>query len=1220
MAGKSYDGATVEVKDGIDPAIKTKLAAIRMEALAGADAVDKLANAISRVGSTGLQRLQQQIQQATTAQTALAQAQNAATTATNNGAIAQQRLATEQQRTATAAQKLATEQQRTATETQKTATASGNAATAQQKLSTETNKTATAAQKLSTEQNRTAKEAANAAAAADKAALAAIRLAQAQENAGKKTKTAGDTLLQYAKAAAAAAGAGYGAMAIVKSADEYQNLQNKLQTVATSQTQVNQLTDEMFRLANKTFTPVEATTQAFTRFDRSLKNMGKSQSDTLRMTETINKALFIGGATAQEAAGAMLQLSQAFNSGRLNGDEFRSVSENMPIVLEAVAKVLGKPIAQVKELASQNKITSKVMFDAFKLIEAQVDTTFAKMTPTVERAMTVLKNSFVQWIGQINQSTGFTKALAQGIISLAGNLDTIAKLATIAGAALLTAFGPRLLAAITALGTRVAALWALALANPWVALATVIVGVVTALTMFSDRINVSADGMVTLKDAAGVVFDYIRDTVGTVGDYIKEKWNSAIDWINSKTDGWGEKFRDIGGLIVDAGKATINFIIGGWVGSYDAIKAIWQNFPGLMESFFVNVVNSAATQVERLVNAWQLGARAIGGMLAEIAPESAKALNGFLDKTKIAIPRMQASQKAQVAGPNVSDAFFGALGTDYVGNAGAAFMDAARKRANNRRAEEFRKGEIASRNAAPAGLRGTGPDITGAASGKPDHKAESRAAMLAKVNKQLDDEIARMLKLKPMREDQQKLDAIDEQLIGKKMAIMSGPERSAMEAKIAKIREMIDVQTQMDRIYEEATGPLRDYNATQKAAQKLLDDGVITWRQYVGQVAGATDAFQKATNPLYEITKSLNEQINLSRMMNDEREVEAQVLQVINGALAQKKILDDAEVTTLREKVKLAQEENKLAQEKDRMQGQFSGAQGMKQFGRSMSAIDELSKSDSTFNKSGAADSIMQTMGIDTKGFDIQLQSLLSQQQNFYTQLDKLRQDNLISARDAAAAEFQFKQKVQDADLAYTEGALKVLQGLQTSHSKKMAAIGKAAAIAQTVIDTYKSAQSAYAALAGIPYIGPALGIAAAAAAIAAGMARVSAIRNQGTFMHGGFTGAGQRDKVAGVTHANEFVVNAKATAENRPMLEAMNSGVKAANTNSGGGGGNVAIVQIDFNYDIDISGGGGSGDTSQTQLLQAVDMANKKTQSDIQDSLRYGGTWATLIRQVARG
>lgn len=55
----------------------------------------------------------------------------------------------------------------------------------------------------------------------------------------------------------------------------------------------------------------------------------------------------------------------------------------------------------------------------------------------------------------------------------------------------------------------------------------------------------------------------------------------------------------------------------------------------------------------------------------------------------------------------------------------------------------------------------------------------------------------------------------------------------------------------------------------------------------------------------------------------------------------------------------------------------------------------------------------------------------------------------------------------------------------------------KAASIASTIISTYEAAQKAYTSLAGIPYVGPALGIAAAAFAVAAGMAKVAVIRTQ---------------------------------------------------------------------------------------------------------------------------
>lgn len=100
---------------------------------------------------------------------------------------------------------------------------------------------------------------------------------------------------------------------------------------------------------------------------------------------------------------------------------------------------------------------------------------------------------------------------------------------------------------------------------------------------------------------------------------------------------------------------------------------------------------------------------------------------------------------------------------------------------------------------------------------------------------------------------------------------------------------------------------------------------------------------------------------------------------------------------------------------------------------------------------------------------------------------------------------------------------------LSSSKNKELAAIGKASAIAQTTIDTYRAAQGAYAALSSIPFIGPALGIAAAAAAIIAGLARVAQIR--GTPLQQGITsvpGIGTQDNFPAVLAPQERVVTAE--------------------------------------------------------------------------------------------
>lgn len=115
--------------------------------------------------------------------------------------------------------------------------------------------------------------------------------------------------------------------------------------------------------------------------------------------------------------------------------------------------------------------------------------------------------------------------------------------------------------------------------------------------------------------------------------------------------------------------------------------------------------------------------------------------------------------------------------------------------------------------------------------------------------------------------------------------------------------------------------------------------------------------------------------------------------------------------------------------------------------------------------------------------------------------VQQLEKDKLLTAQRRKLQETILTATVNV--LGRTAEAFKQLYESTGEKHKEFFRVYKAAAIAQAVIDTYQSAISAYKSMAGIPYVGPALGIVAAAAAIAAGTARVAVIRQQG-FAEGG--------------------------------------------------------------------------------------------------------------------
>jgi hypothetical protein len=125
------------------------------------------------------------------------------------------------------------------------------------------------------------------------------------------------------------------------------------------------------------------------------------------------------------------------------------------------------------------------------------------------------------------------------------------------------------------------------------------------------------------------------------------------------------------------------------------------------------------------------------------------------------------------------------------------------------------------------------------------------------------------------------------------------------------------------------------------------------------------------------------------------------------------------------------------------------------------------------------------------------------------------------------------------------QGTRDMFQNMATAakaFGKEGFAAYKAFAIAAATIDTAQAAIAAYKAVVGIPYVGPVLAPIAAAAAVAAGAAQIGAISAQG-YEHGGLVRGGEQI-VRINERGEEFVVNAKATARNRALLEQINAGI----------------------------------------------------------------------------
>lgn len=224
-------------------------------------------------------------------------------------------------------------------------------------------------------------------------------------------------------------------------ADRMKLIDARLRLATKSQTEFTAAQVGTLGIARRTGQSLTDTVNLYARLADAIRVLGGSQEDTLKLTETINKAIVVSGAAASASAAGIQQLAQAFASGVLRGDEFNSVMENTPRVARAIADGLGVPIGALRAMAEQGQLTADVVTRALAGQADAIEREFAQMPLTIGRAFQNLGTEFEQFVKHANDATDASGSFARGVQFLAEHLDDLATTIGQAVTALAIAFG-----------------------------------------------------------------------------------------------------------------------------------------------------------------------------------------------------------------------------------------------------------------------------------------------------------------------------------------------------------------------------------------------------------------------------------------------------------------------------------------------------------------------------------------------------------------------------------------------------------------------------------------------------------------------------------------------------------------------------------------------------------------------------------------------------------
>ena len=241
---------------------------------------------------------------------------------------------------------------------------------------------------------------------------------RSMRRAGAQFRAFRNSVLSARGAVGALAGtAGIGLMVkrFAEAADVMTLAQSRLKLVTHGTNELRQAQADLFAIAQQTGSAYEDTVTLYSRLARATEDLGVSQRKMLIFTRAVNQSLIVSGTTAQEARAGMIQLSQALASNRLGGDEFRSVSEQMTRFTRALADGLGVSIGKLRELSHAGKLTAETVLNATIGQAPKIAQEFTQIERTVQRALTELRNQYLQFVAVINQGSGATKELIAAI-------------------------------------------------------------------------------------------------------------------------------------------------------------------------------------------------------------------------------------------------------------------------------------------------------------------------------------------------------------------------------------------------------------------------------------------------------------------------------------------------------------------------------------------------------------------------------------------------------------------------------------------------------------------------------------------------------------------------------------------------------------------------------------------------------------------------------------
>ena len=894
------------------------------------------------------------------------------------------------------------------------------------------------------------------------------------------------------------------AKSMLDTADAMQTINSQVRQVTSSETEYLAVQRQLLDVANNTRASLESTASLYVSTSRALKDYGYTQQEILKFTEATNNAMTIGGVGAQQQAAALMQLSQALGSGVLQGDEFKSIAEAAPILLDTIAEYMGKSRAEIKKLGSEGQLTADVIFKAISGASEKFGEQAAKMPMTMGQALTVFSNNWQSMVSKLLNDSGAMSGIAAIIKLIADNLNLVVPIVAGFAVAVAAAVAPTL------------ALNLALLANPFGIIAVSIGAVIGLIARFGDEIDVFGGGWSNLSDVIRAVWQIITETIGEAVGTVKSWFDGLTSWLNESVGGWSSLFERVMSVISSAIGAYVNIYINTFATGWMLIKEAANNMPQFFANLGKTIGNVFISAIEWMIN------KAVGmiNSMIDFANKAASmvGISGIEKLNKVQMGRMDDGGLGGRIG--------GSMTEDRVG----AMMNTIRERAEKIREKRILEEERPKKNSSENSGGGGGSSGGGGRKGGKGGKSRSGGSGAAKDPMQAWEEEIKAQKL-AHREMQRETLTHQEWDLAR--------EAKYWRAKLATVdfngKTGKEIRTKILAIEDQLSKQSTEAKMNQVAEWEKLDKHKLEMEKDAADQALAAG------------------RISQLERLDMEIEFENRRYQIAYDALQERIALAEQDPTYSQTAIdKLKAQMGELGQGHERTQAKNEGKRENQRRKDAPNVMEML--------QDGGKNVWQQAQQQMSQAFT----AMLTRAQSFRQAMGGV----FSSIRQTFVQEMVSKPLAALVGRFAKEGAMWLANGTrqiaaQTATSAAVTGIKKVETTENVGMNAIQAAAEAFKAMAGIPYVGPILAVGAAAAAMAAVYGLMSGMGGGGSSTSTTTTripsAAGGWDIPAGINpltqlHENEMVLPAEHAQTIREMAGQQGGSDSTIIINSTGG------------------------------------------------------------------